>query len=79
MREGRFARYTCDAVGNDIRFCVNTAEAVAGALIEEQSSLEPGEVASGGAGGAAFGEPGFSGRVVAFELVDGVRIASSDS
>lgn len=45
-------------------------------MIEKYGGLEAGEVSSCVAEGAALGEPRFSGRVVAFEPVDGVWIVS---
>ena len=69
-----FRQYTRDAVGNDIGFCVDTAEAVACILVEDESGLEPGEFMAGGARGAALGKPRFSCSVFALEKIDGMGI-----
>ena len=36
-----FGRYVQDVVGNDVCFCVDAAETIAYAVVEEEGSLEP--------------------------------------
>jgi hypothetical protein len=43
-------------------------------LVEEEGSLEPSEFSARGTGGAAFGEPRFSGSVVTLEEIYGVGV-----